>query len=193
MFRAATTSSGDTDGMSAPAQRSALISRLYREHNQSLVRFLIGRLGSEQEACEVAQEAYVRLLQLDQPGAIGYLRAFLFKTAVNLAMDRLRHRQVVRVTAQRESLLDIGQAAGPDDQVIAQQEVAVIQSALAELPPRCREVFLMSRLGGLGTREIARRLKVTERAIRLHLARAVLHCRERLDSDTATHHGRKSR
>ncbi len=163
------------------ADRSAVISSLYREHNQSLVRFLVGRLGSEQEACEVAQEAYVRLLQLDQPGAIGYLRAFLFRTAVNLAMDRLRHRQVVRSSAQLKRL-DITPASAPEDQVAAQQEIAVIQSALADLPPRCREVFLMSRLGGLGTREIARRLKVTERAIRLHLSRAVLHCRERLDA-----------
>jgi RNA polymerase sigma factor (sigma-70 family) len=166
---------------SSGSSRTALIDKLFREHNASLVRFLCGRLTSEQEAREVAQEAYVRLLQLDQPGAIGFLRAFLFKTAANIATDRLRHRQIVAGTARRE-WFDLAIEAPLDNQVSAQQEVAVIESALTELPPRCREAFLLSRLGGLGTREIARRMQVTERAVRLHLARALLHCRERLDA-----------
>lgn len=162
------------------ASRTALIDKLFREHNHSLVRFLATRLASEQEAREVAQEAYVRLLQLDQPGAIGFLRAFLFKTAVNIATDRLRHRQIVTSTSRRE-WFDLAINAPLDTQLAAQQEVAVIESALTELPPRCREAFLLSRLGGIGTREIARRMRVTERMVRLYLAKAILHCRERLD------------
>ena len=69
---------------------AGLIERLFQEHNESLLRFLAARLGSRHEAREVAQEAYVRLLKLDTPGAIGYFRAFLFKTAANLAVDRVR-------------------------------------------------------------------------------------------------------
>jgi DNA-directed RNA polymerase specialized sigma24 family protein len=45
-----------------------------------------------QEAKEVAQEAYVRLLSLEDSGAVSFLRAFLFKTAANLAVDRIRSR-----------------------------------------------------------------------------------------------------
>src|SRR5882724_13483746 len=58
--------------------RAVVIERLFREHNEALIRFLRGRVGSRHEALEVAQEAYVRLLSLDQPGAVSYLRAFLF-------------------------------------------------------------------------------------------------------------------
>src|SRR5581483_12225459 len=86
----------------AQDQRTTLIEKLFREHNQSLVRFLITRLNSEQEAREVAQEAYVRLLQLDRPEAVGFLRQFLFKTALNIATDRIRHRQVVKAKTSRE-------------------------------------------------------------------------------------------
>ena len=73
--------------------RAAVIERLFREHNEALVRFLRGRVGSHSEALEVAQEAYVRLLSLDQPGAVSYLRAFLFKTAANIAIDRFQGKQ----------------------------------------------------------------------------------------------------
>lgn len=68
------------------------IERLFREHNEALLRFIAAKLGSEQEAREVAQEAYVRLLSLHKPEAVSYLRAFLYKTAANLAFDRLRQR-----------------------------------------------------------------------------------------------------
>src|SRR5580700_507376 len=70
--------------------RADVVERLFREHNEALIRFLRGRVGSRNEALEVAQEAYVRLLSLDQPGAVSYLRAFLFKTAANIAIDRRR-------------------------------------------------------------------------------------------------------
>jgi RNA polymerase sigma factor (sigma-70 family) len=160
--------------------RSAVIERLFREHNQSLVRFLCARLASEHEAREVAQEAYVRLLQLDQPGAIGFLRAFLFKTAANLAVDRLRHRRIVREASQKD-WFDLTFQATPDSEAVAEQTLAIIEAALAELPPRCREAFLLARLGGLGSDEIGVCMDISARMVRLYLARALLHCRERLD------------
>src|SRR5689334_22138496 len=76
------------------AARADLVERLFREHNEALIRFLLGRCRSYQEAREVAQEAYVRLLSLDQPGAVSYLRSFLFRTAANIAIDRQRREEV---------------------------------------------------------------------------------------------------
>src|SRR5688500_651099 len=69
------------------------VGNLFREHNQTLVRFLNARLGSEQEAKEIAQEAYVKLLQLERRGAISFMRAYLFRIAANLAIDRIRQRK----------------------------------------------------------------------------------------------------
>ena len=51
-----------------PQATAAAVSQLFREHNRLLVGYLAVRLRSEQEAKEVAQEAYVRLLQLKEPG-----------------------------------------------------------------------------------------------------------------------------
>src|SRR5688572_13760360 len=79
-----------------------VIERLFNDHNDSLLRFLAARLGSRQEAREIAQEAYVRLLKLDTPGAVGYFRAFLFRTAANLAVDQVRTRSYRERTAPLE-------------------------------------------------------------------------------------------
>jgi len=86
---------GPCDEVAAPFESTAAaVSHLFREHNHALVDYLTARLRSEQEAKEVAQETYVRLLQMQDPGTPGLLRAYLFKTATNLAIDRLRHRKV---------------------------------------------------------------------------------------------------
>jgi DNA-directed RNA polymerase specialized sigma24 family protein len=65
--------------------RAAEISQLFRDRNRALVLFLASRLKDMQAAREVAQEAYVRVLQLEAPGAVSFLRSYLFKVAANLA------------------------------------------------------------------------------------------------------------
>src|ERR1700734_1997162 len=94
--------------------RAAVIERLFREHNEALIRFLRGRVGSHNEALEIAQEAYVRLLSLDQPGAVSYLRAFLFKTAANIAIDRRRRHQNYEKVAGRQLFGELTENRTPE-------------------------------------------------------------------------------
>jgi RNA polymerase sigma-70 factor (ECF subfamily) len=74
------------------------VAALFNAHNPALVGYLTARLRSPEEAKEVAQEAYVRLLQLGDPCASSLLRAYLFKTAANLPIDRLRRRNQLQRT-----------------------------------------------------------------------------------------------
>jgi RNA polymerase sigma-70 factor (ECF subfamily) len=159
---------------------AAQIDRLFREHNEALLRFLSARLGSYQDAREVAQEAYVRLLKLDRPGATSFLKALLYKTASNLAIDRLRHQTLVvrhaQVAASAEELF----AAPADALPAALEDVRVIAAALGELPPNCRSAFLMSRVETLDAAEIGKRLGTTDRAVRKYVARALVFLQLRL-------------
>ncbi len=72
--------------------RAATVEQLFREQNEALIRFLVQRLHSREAARGVAQETYVRLLSLHDLGAVSFMRAFLYKTAANIAVDRLRRR-----------------------------------------------------------------------------------------------------
>ena len=67
---------------------------IFREHNDALVRAVYSRLHSWEEATEVVQEAYVRVFRLDNPPPINFLRAYLYKTAFNLAYDRRGERTI---------------------------------------------------------------------------------------------------
>lgn len=169
--------SGDT----VAADSRLRIERLFNEHNEALVRFLRVRLRSDEEAKEVAQEAYVRLLQLDQPEAVSYFRAFLFRTASNLAIDRLRKETLDR---KRFALNFFAESEASAEDIESQRELLRrVGECLEELPPKCRKAFLLSRFYGLSTHEIADQMRMTKRMIRIYLARATEHCKFRLEPD----------
>jgi RNA polymerase sigma-70 factor (ECF subfamily) len=174
---------GDGQTAAPAAAHGSTIERLYLEHNAALLRFLASKLGSHQEAKEIAQEAYVRLLSLHTPGAISYLRAFLYKTASNLAVDRVRnrnrHERLEETYAAGEAL---NLPAPPEEQAATAQQVARLREALAGLPPKCRKAFLLHKFHHLTMVEVARELKVTDRMVRLYITRALLHCRSALGS-----------
>lgn len=156
------------------------VKRLFEEHNRSLVTFLTARLRSEQEARDVAQEAYVRLLQLDNHGAISFLRAYLFKIAANLAVDRLRERaarQANEAPAPFESLVD---ERIPDRTAIAEQQLEAVRAAILDLPTNVRRAFVWHVFGGQGTARIAARLKLSDRMVRLYVAQGLAACRARM-------------
>jgi RNA polymerase sigma factor (sigma-70 family) len=96
------------------------LSSLFREHNRTLVRFINARLRNEQEANEIAQEAYVKMLQLDRcPGTASFLRHYLFRVAENLAVDRIRQRYSRSRLDQLTSIDDLFQEALAERTVLA--------------------------------------------------------------------------
>jgi RNA polymerase sigma factor (sigma-70 family) len=169
------------------AARAELVARLFREHNQALVSLLALRLKSLQDAREVAQEAYVRLLQLDRPGAASMLRAYLFRIASNLAVDRLRQQNVRWRSTQavEAELFDIlGTRDEPERQALASDALAFVSHCIEELPEACRRAFWLHRGQGLSVAQIASELSVTERMVRHHLARALVYCQLRFGGAT---------
>jgi RNA polymerase sigma factor (sigma-70 family) len=181
-------SSAEFAGAGLPEEsREALMERLYSEHNQALIRFLMTRVDSEQEAQDVAHEAYVRMLQLDTRGAVSYLSAYLFKTAANIAIDRIRRTQTGERVRQSVSRA-LGEAAfpAPEHEVASLQELELIARYLEELPPKCRQAFYLHRIHDMSLDDIARELGVTKRMVHHYLLRAIVHCRSRLDATAQT-------
>lgn len=182
---AAVEPSDSPDGCEGERVRAEAVAQLFREHNRSLVSYLAMRLRSLQEAKEVAQEAYVRLLQLDEPGAESFLRAYLFKVATNLAVDRLRQRG--RRQRYEEDVptdeLETG-LEEPSRRTLAREQLGALIAGLEELPEKCRSAFLMYRLDGMSQQDIATHLGVSERMVRTYITQALVYCRLRADGAT---------
>jgi RNA polymerase sigma-70 factor (ECF subfamily) len=173
----------------AAASGADVIARLFSEHNRALVGYLTSRLRSEAEAKEVAQEAYVRMLQLDKPGAVSLLRAYLFKTAANLAVDRLRRRSTLEQIERDDLFVEFNtpdsEAFNPERHLLDEETRQELHRCLSELPEKCQQAFRWHRLEGLSQQEVARRVGCSERMIRRYINYALVYCRQRIDGATA--------
>ncbi|MEZ2418330.1 RNA polymerase sigma factor [Luteibacter sp. RCC_6_2] len=161
--------------------RATQVVALFREHNAALVGFLRARLNSLADAQEVAQEVYLKLLSLDDATVIDSPRAFLFRAASNLAVDRLRMRNV-RASAPADPDADNWHATPiPEQHASAHEQWRDLRQALDELPPKTSRAFVMHVIEGREFATIAREMNLSERMVRYHVGNALAHCRERRD------------
>lgn len=155
---------------------------LYRRESTKLERFL-RRFGSRVSSEDIAQESFLKLCATDTT-AIDSPRAYLFRTARNLAINALRRDKgaPVRFVADPESLAAAASAPSPEASASTAEAIRHLNAALATLDPRKREALLLFRVEGWSYREIGDKLGVSHRTVERYVADAVLHCHLALTS-----------
>jgi RNA polymerase sigma-70 factor, ECF subfamily len=136
---------------------------LFTAYRDGVFRYLC-RIVSQEDARELTQEVFLRVARAAVPDTDeGGRRAWLFRIARNLALNRVRddRRRGVAVELTDDS-------AAPATQTLA----AALREALNQLNPVDRDVFLMREAGGLSYEEISFACQLTPDAVRSRLHRA---------------------
>jgi len=142
---------------------------------QALMQFLQHNWRNRSDLVDLRQEVYVRVFEAARKEIPEHPRQFVFSTARNLLIDHIRREQVIPIEAMADpdGLSVALDEPGPDRAAMARDELRKLQSALDQLPPRCREAFVLGKIEGLSGQEIAIRMGVTESAVSRHLALGV--------------------
>ncbi len=159
---------------------------LYRATLNPLRRYLARLLGNSTEAQDVAHDAYVRVYPTVNQEPVENPEALLYTTARNLAINRLKRRGISPFA--REALnLETAASSAPSvtQQVMARQELGMLEQAIAELPAGCRSVLLLRKVELLSHREIADRLGIAISTVEKQHARALRLLRAALPGDPA--------
>ena len=148
----------------------------------ALLRYFRRHLDNDSDAEDLAQEALLRLLR--SPVSPENTEAYLLRIASNLLRDRLR-RDRSHCVAQHEPLDSAlhdrpTEEPGSDCVYEGRARLDRFLAALDELPPRCRQVFLLQRYEGLTYTAIAKRLQISVSAVEKHMMRALLFFQARL-------------
>lgn len=139
-------------------------------------RALAGRLLGPGEADDLVQEAYAKLLTVSGWRSIANPVAFTLQVVRNLALDRLRRANVVRIDQFAAADLTGIRDDGPDPHMIAAErsEQDRLLALIAGLPRQCRKVTQMRLLEGYSTREIAEMLGLSVSTVEKHLTKGLV-------------------
>lgn len=163
----------------AEQSRAALFERLYRDHADRIYGLCLRMSGDRVRATELAQDVFVRAWeQLDRLRPDSDAGAWLWRLATNTVLNAMRseRRRFARVAPVAEpALLERGSLGTP----LPVRRMS-IDAAIARLPERAREVFVLHDVEGFSGPEIAELLGVAEGTVRAHLHRARTLMREAL-------------
>lgn len=147
---------------------------LYRTTVAPLRRYLGRLLGNTTEAQDVAHDAYVRVFPTVNRDASEHPEALLYTTARRLAINRLKRRSISPISREAANLESAASShPGIPQQVMARQELELLEQAIAELPEGCRAVLLLRKVELLSHREIADRLGIAISTVEKQHARAL--------------------
>jgi RNA polymerase sigma-70 factor (ECF subfamily) len=155
---------------------------IFRAHYARLVGVAESIVRDRAIAEEVAQDVMMTVWRLrDTIRVATSLAAYLYRSTRNRALNHVRRERVERAAEPYAGGLH-GTTA-PTDAAAAEQELeAATADALERLPPRCREVFELSRVDGLKYAEIAAVLDISVKTVEAQMGKALRIMREELSA-----------
>ena len=145
-----------------------------QKHGPAMVTMLWWILGNEQDVCDVYQDTFLRLSERTGKDKPRNVKAFLFRTASNVAISVLRRRKthakacrVVAETAPREHHVDYG------SDLDARRLREHLRACMAKLPERVREVVILKDLAEMPYAQIAKALDMSVVTARVYRYRGI--------------------
>ncbi|WP_339722532.1 RNA polymerase sigma factor [uncultured Paraglaciecola sp.] len=167
------------------------ISQIFIDNSDFLKRFLMKYLKSEQAIEDIVQEVYIKAHNAALSKEIEYPKAFLFTIAKNLALNELNKKSLQRTVYLEDSNSEEHEPIGAtlEQQIDANKSVEIYCKAMADLPEKCRKVFLLRKIHGLKHQTIATELGISLSSVEKHLKTAMLSCRDYLKRHQIDLHG----
>ncbi|MBV6285723.1 sigma-70 family RNA polymerase sigma factor [Pseudomonas aegrilactucae] len=163
--------------MSQPETDSIIsLDVLYGAHHGWLQGWLRRSVGCSQQAADLAQDTFLRLLVRGQPISNLAPRALLARIARGLMIDHWRRDALERAYLETLAQLPLSSHPSPEVRHEALQCLERIAKLLDGLKPAVREAFVLYQLGGLSHAQVAQELGVSSRTVERHVASALLHC-----------------
>ena len=155
---------------------------VFKAHYAGMASFVQRFVRAPDLAEELVQDVFLKLWsKREQLAEIETFRTYLFRAARNTALNYLRRAKLERRWQEEQGVIDEPpNSFSADDETVEQEVAQAVKEAIDRLPPRCREIFLLSRDGGLTYAEIARSLDISVKTVETQMGRALKSLRSSL-------------
>ncbi len=150
--------------------------QVFRDHYQAMANFALKYLGDTDLAEEVVQDVFSTVWQkADEISVKTNMKSYLYGAVRNYCLNHIKHQKVEQTYISRSlhahNHLDISDILEYDELKVK------IDEALDELPPKCRQVFEMSRFEDKKYKEIAEELDISLKTVENQMGKALKHMR----------------
>ncbi len=158
------------------------IAAFYQQHQRELIYYTTRITACRDTAEDIIQESFIILSHEVKQQHIENPRAYLFRVAKNLAFDHLKHKRVTDSYTQAQSaILESTIEATSIEEIMADGEnIELMKQVINELPPRCRDTFILNKLHEMSYSEVAQYTGISESGVEKHIMKGLRHCRDRL-------------
>lgn len=157
-----------------------LFHRYYRALRIYAAR-IYGKAGTSEE---IVQQVFYRIwMNRERLAVTGSLAGYLYAAVRNYALnqrERARSEEKWQHRKAGEAEFDLPQSELPDEELIAAELAAALDRAVAQLPPRCRQAFILRRQHHLSYAEIARTMGITQKTVEIQIGNALKTLRRQL-------------
>jgi RNA polymerase sigma-70 factor (family 1) len=147
---------------------------VFDEYYISLSNFAFSYTKDKTASEDIVQEVFLRIWE-KRKDLIGSstIRFYLFTAVRNNCLTHIAHSK--RFLSFHSAYLDDKAVIHPQDKPEGHpaDRMAMIQKAIAQLPPKCKEVFLLSRIGNLSYKEIAKTLDISVKTVDNQVGKAL--------------------
>lgn len=151
---------------------SIIFDYLFHQYYSSLCVFAMQYINDKQAVEDLVQDFFFHLwIEAPSLKITGSLRSYFFTSIKNRCLDSIKHSEVEK-KYRRFHLLCANENSS--EHFILESELqAAIQKSWQKLPPRCREIFEMSRIKGHTNSDIASMLNLSKRTVELQISNAI--------------------
>ncbi|QEI07330.1 sigma-70 family RNA polymerase sigma factor [Pigmentiphaga aceris] len=160
-----------TSGLSVDA-----IGQLYTGHHRWLLGWLQRRVGCRDQAADLAQDTFVKVLRSRNSLYVEEARALLSTIARSIVVDHFRRRALEQAFLDALALIPEPQSPSPEARSLVLEALLAVDRMLDGLPDKVRRAFLLSQLDGMGYRDIATELGVSVSSVQQYMTRAYAAC-----------------
>lgn len=154
-------------------------------HHSSLISFLRRRLRRPEDAADVAQETYIRMMRYEGSREIQSASSMMFRIATNVANDLERSDQARHIGGQCsvDDVELVSDCPSAERELAAQQDLDILVEAVKHLPPKCQQVFLLSRVQQMTYPQIAVHCGISVKMVEKHISHALAICLKKVGGE----------
>ena len=154
---------------------------VFNYYYSSLCAFSMQYIDNRNSVEDLVQDFFIYLwVESPRLKIKSSLKSYLFTAIKNRCLDYQRHHKIIE-KYRTYLLFSSDKEDDSTEQFFAESELRqAIQTSLTKLPPRCREIFKLSRLNGLSNQEIAEKLDLSKRTVELQISNSLKILRKEL-------------